>query len=40
MLKAPFKPSFIMFLREFSGKVEPEWETFLGKKNKKETEFL
>jgi 5-methylcytosine-specific restriction endonuclease McrA len=40
MFKKPFKPSFIMFLREFSGKVEPEWEPFLGKKNKNETEFL
>jgi hypothetical protein len=26
-----------MFLRDFSGKIEKEWEMFLGKKNKDET---
>jgi 5-methylcytosine-specific restriction endonuclease McrA len=32
--RKPFKPSFIMFLRDFSGKIEKEWETYLGKKSK------
>ncbi|MFN8436704.1 MAG: HNH endonuclease [Cytophagales bacterium] len=30
----PFKPSFIMFLREFTENVDEEWTTFLGKKTK------
>ncbi len=34
--RKPIKPSFIMFLRDFSGKIEKDWEMFLGKKNKDE----
>ena len=29
----PFKPSFIMFLRDFSGPIDKEWIEYLGKKN-------
>ncbi|MCY7350690.1 MAG: HNH endonuclease [Cytophagaceae bacterium] len=30
----PFKPSFIMFLRDFSGMIEESWLPFLAKKEK------
>jgi 5-methylcytosine-specific restriction endonuclease McrA len=30
----PFKPSFIMFLRDFSGQIDEDWVPYLGKKNK------
>ncbi len=30
----PFKPSFIMFLRDFSGAIDPSWMPFLSKKEK------
>jgi 5-methylcytosine-specific restriction endonuclease McrA len=29
----PFKPSFLMFLRDFSGPIYDEWIEFLGRKN-------
>lgn len=29
----PFKPSFVMFLREFSDKVHDQWLTYLGKRS-------
>jgi hypothetical protein len=29
--RKPFKPSFIMFLRDFSGSLEESWAPFLGK---------
>jgi len=29
----PFKPSFLMFLRDFSGPIDSEWMEFLGRKN-------
>ncbi len=29
--RKPFKPSFIMFLRDFSGSLEESWVPFLGK---------
>jgi 5-methylcytosine-specific restriction endonuclease McrA len=29
----PFKPSFLMFLRDFSGELHEEWKQFLGRKN-------
>lgn len=33
-LKAkPFRPSFIMFLRDFSGHLQDEWMPYLGKKS-------
>jgi 5-methylcytosine-specific restriction endonuclease McrA len=28
----PFKPSFLMFLRDFSGPIDDEWIEFLGRK--------
>jgi len=31
---APYKPSFIMFLRDLSGKVDDEWYTYLGSKKR------
>jgi hypothetical protein len=31
---APYKPSFIMFLRDLSGKVDDEWYTYLGSRKK------
>lgn len=31
----PFKPSFIMFLRDFSGKISEDWQLYLGKKVKR-----
>lgn len=34
LARQPFKPSFIMFLRDFSGPVEEEWKPYLGKKFK------
>lgn len=30
----PYKPSFVMFLRDFSGNVEDSWLPFIGKKEK------
>ncbi len=33
----PFKPSFIMFLRDFSGALEESWIPFLGHKKDKKT---
>ncbi len=30
----PYKPSFVMFLRDFSGSIEESWIQFLGKKEK------
>lgn len=30
----PYKPSFIMFLRDFSGNVEENWLPFIGRKEK------
>lgn len=29
----PFKPSFLMFLRDFSGPIYDEWMVYLGRKN-------
>lgn len=29
----PFKPSFLMFLRDFSGPIYEEWMVYLGRKN-------
>jgi len=29
----PYKPSFLMFLRDFSGPIHNEWIEFLGRKN-------
>ncbi|GAB4395753.1 MAG: HNH endonuclease [Microscillaceae bacterium] len=31
LYRKPFKPSFIMFLRDFSGKIHEDWEPYLGK---------
>lgn len=31
LLKKPFKPTFVMFLRNFSGKVVDNWAPYLGK---------
>lgn len=33
----PFKPSFIMFLRDYSGSVETNWLPFIGRKEKNST---
>ncbi len=30
---APYKPSFLMFLRDFSGKIDKDWEPYLGAKS-------
>lgn len=35
----PFKPSFVMFLRDFSGKVSDDWVTFLGSIRKNNTPY-
>lgn len=35
LAQKPFKPSFIMFLREFSGAIAEEWQPFLGLKDRK-----
>ncbi len=32
--RPPFKPSFIMFLRDFSGAIDEEWKQYLGKRYK------
>lgn len=32
--KQPFKPSFVMFLRDFSDHPEKDWEPYLGKSSK------
>ncbi len=34
LTRQPFKPSFIMFLRDFSGHADEEWKPYLGKKMK------
>ncbi|MDX2303017.1 MAG: HNH endonuclease [Microscillaceae bacterium] len=34
LARQPFKPSFIMFLRDFSGPIEENWKPYLGKKYK------
>ncbi len=34
LAKKPFKPSFVMFLRDFAGNVEENWLPFLGIKDK------
>ena len=34
LYQKPFKPSFIMFLRDFSGNVDESWLPFLAKKEK------
>jgi hypothetical protein len=34
----PYKPSFVMFLRDFGGSIEESWLPFLGKK--KERAFM
>ena len=31
----PYKPSFVMFLRDFGGMIEDSWLPFLGKKKEK-----
>lgn len=33
LFQKPFKPSFLMFLRDFSGPLHEEWVAFLGRKN-------
>jgi hypothetical protein len=30
---APYKPSFLMFLRDFSGKIDKNWEPYLSSKS-------
>ena len=32
LTQKPFKPSFIMFLRDFSGSIEEDWRPYLNKK--------
>jgi len=32
--RKPYKPSFFIFLRDFSGNIDDEWLTYLGKKMK------
>ncbi|MCS6822498.1 MAG: HNH endonuclease [Microscillaceae bacterium] len=32
--RSPYKPSFIMFIRDFSGYIDKSWEIYLGKKSK------
>jgi 5-methylcytosine-specific restriction endonuclease McrA len=34
----PFKPSFLLFLRDLSGDIDEQWYTYLGKSPKKSTE--
>ncbi len=34
LMKKPFKPSFVMFLRDFSGVMDDSWNIYLGKKAK------
>jgi len=34
LMQKPFKPSFIMFLRDFSGMIDTSWLPFLSKKEK------
>ena len=34
LVQRPFKPSFVMFLRDFSGNIAEEWQPFLSKKTK------
>jgi len=35
LVRPPFKPSFIMFLRDFSGHIEQDWMPYLGKNKSK-----
>lgn len=37
LLQRPFKPSFLLFLRNFSGNIDPQWYPFLGKSKEKNT---
>ncbi len=34
LLRQPFKPSYVMFIRDFSGKVSDRWLQYLGTKEK------
>jgi len=34
LVQRPFKPSFVMFLRDFSGNIAEDWQPFLSKKTK------
>jgi 5-methylcytosine-specific restriction endonuclease McrA len=34
LAQQPYKPSFIMFLRDFSGQIQEDWRPYLGKKAK------
>ena len=34
LIRAPFKPSYIMFIRDFSGHINERWKRYLGKKEK------
>lgn len=34
LFQKPFKPSFVMFLRDFSDKIQDDWAIYLGKKIK------
>jgi 5-methylcytosine-specific restriction endonuclease McrA len=34
LMQKPFKPSFVMFLRDFSGRVDDNWLIYLGKNKK------
>lgn len=32
LMEKPFKPSFVMFLREFNGRIRDEWMLYLGQR--------
>lgn len=32
LMQAPFKPSFVMFIRDFSDRISEDWMAYLGKK--------
>lgn len=34
LTQKPFKPSFLLFLRDFSGNIDDQWYPYLGKKQK------
>jgi hypothetical protein len=34
LLNSPFKPSFVLFLREFNGAFDENWAPYLGSKMK------
>lgn len=36
----PFKPSFLLFLRDFSGNIDEQWYPFLGKSKTKSNIFI